>query len=226
MFHQSRYTDDSVFNLQPDVLTVYNNRWFGFDGLNLNLQKVVASSSDHTLEGTRMLTSDDVRAVFRDKSLTALFPLGIFSIMNEPFRLMSCNIDTVLDEWFVSVCASENTSGEVSSISFRVHYPVRIGVRVDIDFYGQDIDLFLAHVGKHLEELSTYNITSEIQLFLHFPICIPTRNVERVFKERFDFLDVNLKSRGYDYAYLGNYTRFVKHTKKMLENMGSKTSKL
>ena len=43
-------------------------------------------------------------------------------------------------------------AASVSTVSFSRHHPIRLGLRMDISFYGEDLIDFLHHLELHLEE--------------------------------------------------------------------------
>ena len=109
-----------------------------------------------------------------------LFPNNVFIVNYEPFRLQPENLDIALPSEITILMTFDARNKQLVAVSFSSLLMVKLGFRIDVDFYGADIEILMEHINKQLENRCKHVIKSrkDCHILIHFPKSISVDRVE------------------------------------------------
>ena len=134
-------------------------------------------------ECAKPMSSDDAKRVLNSREFPpGLFPNDIFTISYDPFKLQLENMDIALNPEINVFTTSDADTNQIRSISFCRCIPVKMGIRLDVDFFGKDIDVLIDHVmrqvGAHCQNMVSTG--KDCEILIHFSEYIDVSEVEKL----------------------------------------------
>ena len=124
------------------------------------------------LNRVKVLTPSQIETSLREKRGKGVFPRDFIISNFEPFELIAANYPIITKE--LNCSFAESGDEESANISISQVGRVYGGINCDINFYGRDSTMLVAHIMKHLillnHQLTSDNHTIYINIFTHHEI--------------------------------------------------------
>ena len=122
-----------------------------------------------------------VETLTDDTVVKSLFPNNVMVFSWKPYRPMQCNLSYV--HGLMHISWTKNAEGSLSLVTSTQVYPVHIGLRVNIDLHGTNIDVAEYHIQCSLASVckSYPDFDGEVHLILAHPedMVLPERQLWR-----------------------------------------------
>ena len=146
------------------------------------------------VDSVQVLTPAEIETMMQSDQAKRLFPGNIILSNFEPFRLIPANYPIIAMELNCHVMKSIGKTNQMN-ISIGQACRVQGGVKYDLNFYGEDANMLIAHTLNQVtmlnQQLTSNDDVIYLDIFTHHVIDL--KYVARVFKEYLQLQKQNIK---------------------------------